>query len=63
MIRLEKLVSYKHPSLLRKSLNYGQKSFIILSPGSNVIKLFTTVSYNFRNKLERLYVASLSSLV
>jgi hypothetical protein len=35
--------SYRHSSLLRKSLIYGQKSFITLSPGANVIKLFTAV--------------------
>ncbi len=27
--------------------NYGQKSFITLGPGANVIKLFTTVDYNW----------------
>jgi hypothetical protein len=30
---------------------------------ANVMKLFTTVSYGFHNKLDRLFVASLSSLV
>jgi hypothetical protein len=27
--------------------NYDEKSFIILSAGANVIKLFTTISYDF----------------
>ena len=31
--RLEKLAMDKHPSLLQKSVNYGQKSFITLAPG------------------------------
>ncbi len=36
---------------------------VILPSVANVIKLFTVVSYDFRNKLERLSLASLSSLV
>ena len=32
-------------------------------PGTNLIKLFTAVSYDFFNRPERLSVASLSSLV
>jgi hypothetical protein len=35
------LAGDKHSSLLRKSVNYGQKSFITLGPGANVIKLFS----------------------
>jgi hypothetical protein len=31
--------------------------------GSNVIKLFTVAIYNFRNMLERLYLASLYRVV
>jgi hypothetical protein len=31
---LEKFVRDKHPSLLRKCVNYGQKSFITLAPGA-----------------------------
>jgi len=38
-------------------------SFITLATGPNVINLFTSVSYNFLNKLECLSMASLSSLV
>ncbi len=38
--RLEKLVRYKHSSLIPKVINYGQKSYITLGPGANVIKLF-----------------------
>jgi hypothetical protein len=39
------------------------KSFPTPTPGANVIKLFTVVSYVFYNKLERLSLASLSRLV
>jgi hypothetical protein len=38
------------------------KKFITVGPGPNVIKIFTAVSYVFNNKLERLSLASLSSL-
>jgi hypothetical protein len=37
----------KQSSLLRKSVNYGQKSFITLGPGFNVIIFVTAVSYEF----------------
>ncbi len=40
MTRLEKLAKYKHSSLLRKSVNYGQKSFITMDPGVNGIPFF-----------------------
>ncbi len=33
--------SYKRSSLVRKCINYGQKSFITIALGFNVIKLFT----------------------
>ncbi len=33
------------------------------TPVANVIKLFSAIIYDFRNKLERLSLASLSSLV
>ncbi len=33
-----------HSSLVRKFVNYGQKSFIAFGPGANVVKL-TVVSY------------------
>ncbi len=46
-----------------KNLNYGQKSFITLTQGANVIKLFTAVSYAFYNKLERLSLASFTHKV
>jgi hypothetical protein len=39
--------SNKHSSLVRKSVNHGQTSFITLAPGAIVIKLSTIVSYNF----------------
>ncbi len=38
------------------------KSLMGLTPGANVIKLFTAVIYNFCNKLERFSLASLSRL-
>jgi hypothetical protein len=31
--RLDRLARFKHSSLLRKFVNYGQKSFITLAPG------------------------------
>ncbi len=34
--KLEKHASEKHSSLLRKFVNYGQKSFITLAPGLRV---------------------------
>jgi hypothetical protein len=40
------------------------KSYIILGPGANVIRLFTAVSYDFfNNKLECLLLTSLYTLV
>ncbi len=33
------------------------------TPVADVIKLFTAISYDFHNKLDRLFLASLSSLV
>jgi hypothetical protein len=38
----KKLARDKPSSLLRTSINYGQKSFITLAPGVNVIKLIST---------------------
>jgi hypothetical protein len=49
--------------LITKIVNYGQKSFIIMGPGHNDIKLFLSVNYDFRNKLVYLSLASLSRLV
>jgi hypothetical protein len=43
--RLERLTRDKHSSLLRKFVNYDRKSFMIQTPGPNVIKLFTAVIY------------------
>ncbi len=37
--------------------------FMALRPVANVIKLFTAVNSTFHNRLECLYLASLSSLV
>ncbi len=46
--RLEKLVARdKHSSLVRKYVNYRQKSFITLAPGPNVTKNLTSVIYKF----------------
>jgi len=41
---MEKLTNDKHSSLLRKSVNYGQKSFITLGPGGKVSKTFKFVT-------------------
>jgi len=49
----------KRTSLFVRSVRLTQLRFIRLRPVANVIKLFTAVS----NKLERLSLASLSSLV
>ncbi len=43
--RLEKLARHKKFSLLGEFLNYGQKSFITLGQGVNVIKLFLAGIY------------------
>jgi hypothetical protein len=59
---MERLFRDKHSSLLQKSANYRQKSFITLGPGACIIKLITAVLYDFCNKLECLSLASLSSL-
>jgi hypothetical protein len=48
---------------MRTFVNYDRKIFIILRPGANVIKLFTVVNYNFRDKLDCLLLVSLSRLV
>ncbi len=37
----------------------GKKVFVVLTPGANVIKLFTAVSYEFSYKLEPLSQPSL----
>ncbi len=37
----------KHASLLQTFVNYGHKSFITLTPGANVLKLFLSVIYGF----------------
>jgi hypothetical protein len=38
---------YEHSSLIQKILNYGQKRFITMTPGANVIKLFARDSRIF----------------
>jgi len=40
-----------------------EKSFIGLKPGACILKLIAAVIYGFRNKLESLSLASLSSLI
>jgi hypothetical protein len=53
-----------NPLAYYENLNLTRvKSFIRVTPRANVIKLFMVVSYNFNNKIERLSLASLSSLV
>jgi hypothetical protein len=41
--RLEKLARDEHSSLLRKSVIYGQKSFITLAPGHWYQNIFTKI--------------------
>jgi hypothetical protein len=60
--RLEKLAWDKRSNLLREFVNYGQKCFIRLGPGTNVIKLFCPYFRNTHNKLECLSQASFSRL-
>jgi hypothetical protein len=45
------------------AVSYAQKMFMKVTPGPDVIKHFTAVSYEFYNKLECLSLSSLSSLV
>jgi hypothetical protein len=53
----------KHSSLFcREISDSDDNSFSALTPGANVIKLFTAVSYEFMNKIELLFLAGLSSL-
>jgi hypothetical protein len=54
-------VKDKHSSLFKKFMNYINmyvKSFIILVPGVNVLKLFSQSLMAKLNKLEFLYLAS-----
>ncbi len=44
---MEIFVRVQHSSLQRQRQDYGLKTFAMLRTGANVIKLFTTVSYNF----------------
>jgi hypothetical protein len=55
---LEKLHKDKHSISLQIFANYGQLKKI-----DTCAQLFTAVSYDFHNKLERLSLARLSSLV
>jgi hypothetical protein len=41
IIGLKRLSRDKHSSLVQKFKNYGQKSFMIFAPGTNVKKLFS----------------------
>jgi hypothetical protein len=50
----------KHVSLLHLGINYDQKN---LNIEANIIKIFILKVRNFLNKLERLSLASLSSLI
>ncbi len=45
MTTLEVLAMDKHSSLLLQLVNYGQKSFIILATGANVIKPFFSLQF------------------
>ena len=65
-VRLDwkEIARYKHSNLFGLVISNREKRFITLTPGANVIKLFTSVSYeNFRSKLKCLPLASLTSLV
>ncbi len=44
--RLAKLTRDKHSRLLRISVNYGQKSFMIQAPEPNAVRLFSSVTYD-----------------
>jgi hypothetical protein len=52
----------RHNTILDFGINYGSKKFIVQALRPNVIKPFTAVII-FWNKLERLSLAYLSSLV
>ncbi len=58
-----RLAKSKHFSLFNPTVVDTLKDFMRLTPGDNVKKLFTAVSYNFCYKLEHLYPASFSGLV
>ncbi len=45
LVNFSSLISLTNTSFVQKSVNHGQKSFITLVPGSNVLKLFTAVIY------------------
>jgi len=52
---LERSASYKHSSLLQTFVSYGCKmSFKIVSTGPNVLKLFSSIIYEFCTELESL---------
>jgi len=53
----------KHPSLLGPTVRKEEKRFIIMTQGANVIKRLVRNFRNFHNKLECLFLASLSSQV
>ncbi len=56
-------IAVKRSSLQNRVTKFTPKSFMRSTPVDNVIKLFSPYFKNFRNKLERLSIASLSSLV
>jgi hypothetical protein len=58
LVRFSSLLD-KHSDLLQKLVNHGQKSFITLGPGDNLIKNFICNLC----KLECLSLASLSSII
>jgi hypothetical protein len=61
--KVEGLARDKYSNLFQTFVTYGRKSLTKLTPGANVNKLFTDVSYEFFDRLEHLSLASLSSLV
>ncbi len=54
---------YTHSSLFGLAINNKEKSFITLTPGVNVIKLFFFVTEDATKKLERLSLMSFFRLV
>jgi hypothetical protein len=53
----------KVSNCIAAAVSYGRKILMKSTPGACIIKLITAVIYGFCNELERLSLASLSSLV
>ncbi len=58
------IASYKHSSLFGLiDSDEGKKSFITLTPGVSILKLFTALFMNACNKLKCLCLSGLSNIV